>query len=230
MVIANHGIMRNVTKQKQNEARIKASLAEKEILFKEINHRVKNNLQIISSLLSLQGHDIQDPLVLQYFKKSQDRIKAMALVHEKLYQSEDLARIDFGDYLRTLTEDLHSSYGIGAQNIGLNIEVESMLLGVDAAIPCGLIVNELISNSLKHAFPDNRPGLITVQAHSFNGNHTMVVKDDGVGLPQDLDIRSAKSLGLTIINALSGQLGAAVEIENDGGAQFRITFPIEAVH
>jgi len=226
-VIANHGIMRDITEQKENEARIKASLEEKEILLKEINHRVKNNLQIISCLLSLQGREIQDPVVLQYFKNSQDRIKAMALVHEKLYQSQDLARIEFSDYLKTLAKDLRSSYGIDARNVQLNIEAESMLLSVDIAIPCGLIVNELISNSLKHAFPNNRSGLISVEAHTADGKHTLIVKDDGVGLHKDFDIRSAKSLGLTIITALSGQLGGKVETENQDGANFCITFPVD---
>ncbi len=221
-VIANHGIMRDITAQKRYEARLRASLDEKEILLKEINHRVKNNLQIISSLLSLQSSNITDPLAQNYFRISQDRIKAMALIHEKLYQSEDLARIDFGDYLRSLASDLHRSYGNEAQTVELNIDAEFMLLGVDVAIPCGLIVNELLSNSLKHAFPDNRSGAITVEAHTSGGVHTLVVRDNGIGLPESLDIGSSDSLGFTIVNALAGQLGGTVEIENNDGALFRI--------
>lgn len=228
-VIANHGIMRDITAQKRYEARLRASLEEKEILLKEINHRVKNNLQIISSLLSLQSSNITDPLAQNYFRISQDRIKAMALIHEKLYQSEDLARIDFGDYLETLAPNLHQSYGNDTQNIELNIDAEFMLLGVDVAIPCGLIVNELISNSLKHAFPGNRSGAITVEAHTAGGTHTLVVRDNGIGIPENLDIGSSDSLGFTILNALSGQVRGTVEVENNDGALFRITFPAESV-
>ena len=203
------------------------SLIEKEVLLKEINHRVKNNLQIISSLLSLQSRDIQDEQALRSFQVSQDRIQAMALVHEKLYQSEDLARIDFGEYIKTLATDLGSSYGLSSRDIELKIDVEGILLGVDTAIPCGVIVNELVTNSLKHAFPGDRPGEIAISFREMNGQYTMVFKDDVVGLPEDLDISRPSSLGLTIVNALVGQLGGTIALGRNGGAEVRITFPCE---
>ena len=211
--------------QKDAEERSRASLVEKEALLKEINHRVKNNLQIISSLLSLQSRDIQDEQTLRLFKVSQDRIKAMALVHEKLYKSADLARIDFGEYIESLATDLGNSYGLGSRNISLKIDVENILLGVDTAIPCGVIVNELVANSLKHAFPGDRSGQITVTFREADGQYTMTFRDDGIGLPENLDIDHPSSLGLTIVNALAGQLGGAVNVGRNGGCEINITFP-----
>jgi len=219
------GIAEDVTERRQAEDKIKASLQEKEVLLKEINHRVKNNLQIISSLLNLQSRDIQDEQALRLFEVSQDRIKAMALVHEKLYQSEDLARIDFGEYIKSLATDLGGSYGLDSRNINLKIDVDNILLGVDIAIPCGVIVNELVANSLKHAFPGDGSGEITVSFRAVNGQYTMVFKDDGIGLPEGLDISHPYSLGLTIVNALTGQLGGAIDLNRNGGSEISITFP-----
>ena len=214
-----------VAEREKAEDEIRNSLLEKEVLLQEINHRVKNNLQIISSLLSLQSQDIQDEQALRSFQVSQDRIKAMALVHEKLYQSDDLARIDIGEYIRSLADDLRSSYGLGSQDVNLTIDVDNILLGVDTAIPCGVIVNELVSNSLKHAFPEGRAGEIVISFRKIDGQYTMIFKDDGVGLPQDLDIRHPSSLGLTIVNALTGQLGGAIDRGHNGGTEINITFP-----
>ena len=219
-------IDRDITERRQAEDKIRASLQEKEVLLKEINHRVKNNLQIISSLLNLQSRDIQDKQALRSFQVSQDRIKAMALVHEKLYQSEDLARIDFGEYIKSLATDLGSSYGLGSRNIEVKLDVENILLGVDTAIPCGVIVNELVTNSLKHAFPGDRSGEISITFREVDGQYTMVFKDDGVGLPEDLDISHPSSLGLTIVNALTGQLGGAIALGRNGGSEVSITFPV----
>jgi len=219
------GIAEDVTERRQAVDNIKASLEEKEVLLKEINHRVKNNLQIISSLLSLQSRDIKDEKTLSAFQASQDRIRAMALVHEKLYQSDDLARIDFGEYIKSLATDLGSSYGLGLRDIKLKIDVDNILLGVDTAIPCGVIVNELVANSLKHAFPGDRSGEITVSFREADGQYTMTFKDDGVGLPDDLDITHPSSLGLTIVNALTGQLGGTISLGRNGGSEISITFP-----
>jgi len=215
----------DVTERRQAEDQIKVSLQEKEVLLKEINHRVKNNLQIISSLLNLQSRDIQDEQALRAFQVSQDRIRAMALVHEKLYQSEDLARIDFGEYIKSLATDLGSSYGLGLRNIELKIDVENILLGVDTAIPCGVIVNELVANSLKHAFPGDRSGEIAISFREVDGQYTMTFKDDGVGFPEDLDISHPSSLGLTIVNALTGQLGGTIVLGCNGGSEISIAFP-----
>jgi two-component sensor histidine kinase len=203
----------------------KKSLEEKEVLLKEINHRVKNNLQIISSLLNLQSRDIEDERVLQSIRAGQDRIGAMAMVHEKLYQSADLARIDFGEYIKSLAANLVSSYGLGSQNVDLKVDVEEILLGVDEAIPCGVIVNEMVSNSLKHAFPGDRPGTIVVSFREVGDDYTMVFKDDGVGLPEGLDVSCPSSLGWTIVNALIGQLRGSIELGSNGGCEVKISFP-----
>jgi two-component sensor histidine kinase len=208
----------------------KESLKEKEVLLQEINHRVKNNLQIISSLLNLQSRDIQDPQVLRAFRTGQDRIGAMAMVHEKLYQSEDLARIDFGEYIKSLAGNLINSYGLGARDICLKVDVDNILLGVDTAIPCGVIVNELVANSLKHAFPGDRAGEIVVSFREFDGRYTMMFKDNGVGIPEDLDLDRPSSLGLTIVNALTGQLGGTIGLVRNGGCEVSITFPAHSTN
>jgi two-component sensor histidine kinase len=149
----------------------------------------------------------------------------MALLHDKLYQSDDLARIDFGQYINSLALDLRSSYGLSSRDVNLNIDVDSILLGVDTAIPCGVIVNELVANSLRHAFPGNRPGEISIRFCLADGQYMMVYKDDGVGFPDDLDIHNPSSMGLTIINALTGQLGGNIERGRKGGSDLIITFP-----
>ena len=218
-------VARDVTARWEAEEQIKASLAEKELLLREINHRVKNNLQIVSSLLYLQSRDVQDPQARMVFEASQDRIKAMALVHEKLYQSPDLARIDFGDYIHSLTTELYSSYGLGASGIGLVVDVDGVNLGIDAAIPCGLIVNELVSNSLKHAFPGRALGEINIKLQTRGEQLTMVVKDNGIGFPPGLDISQVDSLGLTIVKALATQLGGQVALFSNDGAKIEINFP-----
>jgi two-component sensor histidine kinase/putative methionine-R-sulfoxide reductase with GAF domain len=213
--------------QKNAEEQVRESLREKEILLQEINHRVKNNLQIISSLLNLQSRDISDERVLRSFQTGQDRIGAMAMVHEKLYQSDDLARIDFEEYLRSLSSSLMSSYGLTSRNIDLEINAENVLLGVDTAIPCGVIVNELVSNSLKHAFPEDRDGKIAVSFHEDDGQYKMVFMDDGVGMPGQLDLSCPSTLGLTIVNALIGQLKGTMELDTGGGCKISITFPVK---
>lgn len=218
-------LARDVTARREAEDQIKASLAEKELLLREINHRVKNNLQIVSSLLYLQSRDVQMPQVRTVLETSQDRIKAMALVHEKLYQSPDLARIDFGDYIHSLTTELYSSFGLGVSGIGLVVDVDEVKLGIDSAIPCGPIVNELVSNSLKHAFPGRSDGEIRINLKTAGEIHTMVVKDNGIGFPVDLDISQVESLGLTIVKALAAQLGGQVSLYTTGGATTEINFP-----
>ena len=215
----------DVTDRKEAGDKIKASLQEKEVLLKEINHRVKNNLQIIINLLSLQSRDIKDEQTLHSFEVSRNRIRAMALVHDKLYESDDLARIDFGQYINSLALDLRSSYGLSSRDVNLNIDVDSILLGVDTSIPCGVIANELVANSLRHAFPGNRPGEISIRFCLADGQYMMVYKDDGVGFPDDPDIHNPSSMGLTIINALTGQLGGNIERGRKGGADLIITFP-----
>ena len=149
----------------------------------------------------------------------------MALVHDRLYQSEDLARIDFGEYIKSLATDLGNSYGLGSRDIDLKVAMEDVMLGVDTDIPCGVIVNELVSNSLKHAFPGDRSGVIIIDFRLVDDQYTMIFKDDGVGLPEDLDISRPSSLGLTIVNALTGQIGGTIHLSRNGGSEISITFP-----
>jgi PAS domain S-box-containing protein len=218
-------VVRDVTEHKAAEEQIKSSLREKEVLLKEIHHRVKNNLQIISSLLNLQSGHIQDPRALEVFKDGQSRVRSMALIHEKLYQSKDLARVDFSEYVRNLTAYLFRSYEINPGRVGLKIQVEDVLLAVDAAIPCGLIINELVANSLKHAFIGGRSGEISITLRAEGEDRlTLIVADNGSGLPASLDLLNTSSLGLQLVNTLTRQLGGEIEIYNDDGVQFKITF------
>ena len=202
------------------------SLQEKVVLLKEIHHRVKNNMQVVSSLISLQTRDISSPRELEMFVNSQNRIKTMALIHEKLYQSDDLARVDFSDYIPALVASLFETYKISPQDISLNVEVGDVLLDLDQAIPCGLMLNELISNSLKYAFPNGRKGEITVRlGPNKEGDTRLVVHDNGVGLPEGFDFRKSKSLGLQLINILSRQIQGGIELRSEAGTEFAITFP-----
>jgi len=208
--------IRDVTERRRTDEQLRASLAEKVVLLKEVHHRVKNNLQIICSLLELQAESIHDAHSLTSFMESQNRIRSMALIHETLYQSENFAFIYLKDYIESLAESLFFSYGKVSDLIALNVDVEEVSLGMDEAIPCGLIVNELISNSLKHAFPDNRKGAISVQCLSNAGGWiTLTVSDDGVGLPSGMDFRNTESLGLQLVTMLVKQLRGNIEV---GGA------------
>ena len=216
-------VVRDITERKMAEELIRQQLKEKEILLREIHHRVKNNLQIISSLLRLQSRYMKNAHDLDMIKESQNRIKSMALIHEKLYQSENMAHIYAQDYVKDLVYGLVQSYSV-ANDIGLTMDVGDVLLGVDAAIPCGLIINELVSNCLKHAFPNGK-GEITVSLHATGGNIEVVVSDNGVGIPDDIDIRNTDSLGLRLVTILAeDQLQGTVELNRDRGTEFRIIF------
>ncbi len=221
---------REIKERIRAEEQIKASLKEKEVLLKEIHHRVKNNLQVISSMLRLQARNVGDQLTLQVLEESQNRIRSMALIHERLYRSQDLAKVDFGVYIRDLAIHLVRSYQAHLSHIDLNVDADGIFLDVDTAIPCGLIVNELISNSMKYAFPDTDKGKILVEIHSNHNDGsdkeqlTMVVSDNGVGIPPDLDYRNTGSLGLQLVNALVDQLEGSLELHNNEGTEFKITF------
>jgi PAS domain S-box-containing protein len=230
---ANEALQAEVTERRRAEKQIKEQLEEKEVLLKEIHHRVKNNLQVISSLLSLQSRYISDNEVVDIFRESQNRIDSMALVHEKLYQSKDMARVDFAEYVLNLTSFLLSSYKVNSKGIILNFNVDNVFLGVDTAIPCGLIINELVSNSLKHGFPSfgthteevTERGEVRIDLYSDNDNRfSLVISDNGIGFPQDLDFRNTKSLGLQLVCTLTNQLNGAIELNRDGGTKFIITF------
>ncbi len=216
-------IVRDITDRKQAENEIKKSLSEKEAMLKEIHHRVKNNMQIISSLLSLQSRYIQNEEAMSVFKDSQNRVKSMALVHEKLYRSEGLAEIDFEEYIKNLVGELFRSYGVNIYRIGLNIESEKIFLDADTAVPCGLIINELVSNSLKYAF-NGGDGQIYIKLHHFDDKISLVIGDNGKGLPEVFDLENASTLGLRLVTTLVEQLNGHLEFVNDNGVEFRILF------
>lgn len=211
--------------KRRAEVQLRASLQEKELLLKEIHHRVKNNLQIISSLLNLQAIHIKEPQTPEVFKESQNRVQSMALIHEKLYQSEDLARIDFAEYARDLATNLFRSYGVNLSTITLTIDAGNVFLDIDTAIPCGLIINELVSNSLKYAFPEGQAGEIQIALRSDHDRKLrLIVRDNGAGFSPDVDFRNTESLGLQLVNTLTDQLGGTIELHRNDGTEFQITF------
>lgn len=226
--VGMYGIQMDITERKLATEKIRASLHEKELLLKEIHHRVKNNLQIISSLLYLQSGSIDDPLTLMKFQDSQNRIHSMALIHERLYRSDDLAHVDFATYLHDLATSLVDTYRKQAYHIALKVKADNALLDIDTAIPCGLIVNELVSNALKHAFPNGRTGQIGVEIHhqdlAGTSNYQLVIWDDGVGIPQDMDYLNTPSLGLQLVSNLTRQLGGVIDLCREGGTCFTIRF------
>jgi len=215
----------DITQRKQAEDKIQAALWEKEVLLKEIHHRVKNNLQVISSLLKMQSRSITDPSILEIFKESQSRIHSMALIHEKLYQSEDLARINCAEYIHSLTSHLYRCYHVSPRNIQLEVKVPQISLSLDAALPCALIINELVANALKYAFPDRLSGKISIELDiNVKNCYILKVSDNGIGLPKNIDWENTQSLGLRLVRTLSQQLGATVELDLSHGTQFCLTF------
>ena len=213
-------------KRKLSEEQIKSSLKEKEILLREIHHRVKNNMQIISSLLGLQAESIKEKKYLDMINDSRNRIISMYIIHEKLYRSSDLEKIEFNEYIRDLANGLLQSHGVKPGTIELNINVKDTSIGIDFAIPCGLIINELITNSLKYAFPDGRKGKISVSLHPLDGSmFELVVSDNGAGIPPDVDFRKTESLGLRLVTILAeNQLQGKVDLNRNGGTEFTIKF------
>ena len=217
--------VRDVTESRRLEEQTRQSLAEKEVLLKEIHHRVKNNLQLISSLLALQAGYIQDEDSKAIFKDSEQRVRSMALIHEKLYGSDDLTRVDFPGYLQSLVSELLRSYAPDPGTVSISLDVGDIAFGIDTAIPCGLIVSELVSNALKYAFPDGRSGEIKVSLNNDQDEHIMTVCDDGVGIPDDLDWENADSLGMQLIHTLTAQLGGTANLITDNGTEIKISFP-----
>jgi len=225
---ANRALQSEVAERKRAEDRISASLQEKEVLLKEIHHRVKNNLQIISSLLNLQARAVAHPEALTAFKDSQSRVRSMALIHEKLYQSRDLARVDFAAYVRELAGYLFRAYHSNGAAIQLRMNVRDVFLSIERAVPCGLIISELVSNALKYAFPDGRKGEIVIELLPRQRDaYVLSVRDTGVGFPSHIDFRYTPSLGLRIVNILTDQLGGTISLRNDAGATFTMTLPLE---
>ncbi|MBN2244203.1 MAG: PAS domain S-box protein, partial [Candidatus Aminicenantes bacterium] len=205
--IGTRGYIRDITEEKKNKDRLESSLKEKEILLREIHHRVKNNLQIISSLLNLQSSFVQDEAALKMFQESNLRVRSMAIVHEKLYRSEDLSRVNFNEYITSLIGYMYQTYGIDPSQIKINVSVTDIFLDINSAIPCGLIVSELISNALKHAFPNGRKGDIQIVFDRIKpGKYRLIIEDNGVGLDSRIDIHNTESFGLQLVNMLTEQL------------------------
>ena len=230
-IYAFNVISHDISERKKSEEKIKASLKEKEVLLREIHHRVKNNLQIISSLLSLQKSYIKDNETLDVLEESQNRVKSMAIVHEKLYNSENLVKICFKDYIKDLANSLFLTYRC-SKRIKLTKNIDNIFFDVNTAIPCGLIINELITNSLKHAFPgssnstakNHRNKEINLKLNKINNNFILIVSDNGVGLPENVNFKNTGSLGLRLVNSLVKQLEGTIELDKSEGTNFQITF------
>lgn len=223
--------------QKENKQRrvaeieISNSLHEKEVLLKEIHHRVKNNLQIVSSLLFFQSKQIEDPKMLDMFRDGQNRVKSMALIHEKLYQSGDLANIDFKQYVKKLTNFLFQSYGINQAKIKFKNNVQDVELGVDTAVPFGLIINEIVSNSLKHGFKTQEFGEVKIDmGYDENNKLILIISDNGVGISEDLNIEESESLGLRLVNNLTTQLNGTITFLNNNGTTVKIVIQNSSPH
>ena len=209
---------------KRKNAELLKLLDEKEMMVKEIHHRVKNNLMIISSLLNLQSSYIKDKASKDIFKESQNRARSMALIHERLYQSTDLKRIDFGDYITSLATELFHTYVVDPSLIELKINVDDIFLDINTAIPLGLIVNELTTNSLKYAFPDGKRGKIIIDFHPIDEHYEFTLKDNGIGFPEDLNFHDTDTLGLQIVNSLTDQIDGEITLDKNNGTEFKITF------
>ena len=222
---ANAFLTEEIARRARAEEQVQASLKEKGVLLQEIHHRVKNNMTVITSLLWLQSKKIKDEQYKDIFINSINRIKSMALIHEKLYRSDDFAKVNFEDYLKEMLKNMLMSYGLNPHKVALITEVENVSLRIDTAIPCGLIINELVSNSLKYAFPEDREGEIKVAIHLNNsGKVEVTVSDNGLGIPENLDFRNTDSLGLNLVNTLTSQLEGKIELNRETGTEFRITF------
>ena len=199
-------------------------MEQKELLVKEIHHRVKNNLMVISILLNLQSRYIKDKKALSMFRESQNRAKSMALIHERLYRSTDLKSIDFGDYIRTLAMDLYRTYVTEPERVKIDMNVENIMIDINTAIPLGLIINELLSNSMKHAFPGKKEGEINLEFGIKDDEHFLIIHDDGIGFPSDVDYKNTSSLGLQLVNTLTRQINGEIELDATNGTKFIIKF------
>jgi two-component sensor histidine kinase len=224
-IVGTVTVWHDITERENAADRLKLSLREKEVLLKEIHHRVKNNLQVIASLVDIQTNTLDNPALRGVFRDVRDRVRSMALVHEKLYQSESLARVEFADYTRSLLEYLARAHGNTETSVGLKLDLRPVSLSVEAAVPCGLILNELVTNAFKHAFHGRSKGKVTTALRTSEaGQVCLRVSDNGVGLPAGMDWRQSRSLGLRLIHLLAGQLNATVEVRTGAGTEFLISF------
>jgi len=216
--------IRDITARKDAETALRHSLAEKEVLLQEVHHRVKNNLQVIASLINMQRRNLENETARRALEECGMRVLAIAQIHETLYQSKDYGRVPFHDYIRSIAANVFGAGGIVPGNVQLELAITPVSLPVDKAIPCGLIVNELITNAMKHAFPGGRGGTIRVALSAGGGEVRLCVADDGVGLPPGFDRSAPRTLGMQLISTLADQLEATLEVESDGGAAFRLAF------
>jgi PAS domain S-box-containing protein len=216
-----------VTEKKESERQIKQSLKEKEVLLKEVHHRVKNNLQVISSILNLQSSYVKDQNTLDILKESQNRIKSMSFIHESLYHTENFSSIDFSDYILNLSKNLVHSYRVYNELVDLKLDIDKVVLNLDQAIPCGLIVNELVSNALKYAFPGGAEGDISIKLEEVDKKVFLHVADTGIGLPEGIDFRNTDSLGLQLVVTLVEQLEGEIELDTSNGSKYIINFELQ---
>ena len=224
LLILNETLQEEIVEHGLDEEKLKVSLKEKEVLLKEIHHRVKNNMQIVSSMLDLQAKYVNNPELTRVFKDSQSRIRSMALIHEKLYMSDNLAKINFKEYTNTLARNLYISFRLD-KCIEIRTEVENIWFNIDTSIPLGLIINELVSNSLIHAFQDRENGIVTITiSKKENDTYHLIVKDDGIGMKNTVNISQSKTLGLKLVNALVKQINGDMKIKSDRGTCFQIIF------
>ncbi len=220
----NDALQAEIAQRRNAEEAVRHS-REKEVLLQEIHHRVKNNLQIITSLLRMQSRAVQDPAFSEALRECQNRVASMALIHDKLYRARDLARVSFGEYVRDLTNNILTSYALPARSVRVRFDIDDLSLSLDYAVPCGLILNELMSNCLKHAFPVGHSGTVYIGFHAEGEEELcLVVRDDGVGVPADVDLGRTSSLGWRLIRALVEQLGGGVECQTSGGTSVEIRF------
>ncbi|HEY3252269.1 MAG TPA: PAS domain S-box protein [Ignavibacteria bacterium] len=219
-------IFKDITERKQAEKKLKDSLKEKETLLKEVHHRVKNNLQIIWSLIKLQSNNISDPRLLEIFGSVGSRVKSMALIHQTMYKSENFSKIDMKEYLNSYKDYIQQIYSNKNSQVNLILNIEKIHLNMETAIPCGLLINELLTNSYKHAFPQNKKGTIEINFSSNgNGKFKLKFKDEGIGFPSGIDIQNSNSTGLTLIHALTDQIDGTIEVKNECGVEYNIVFP-----
>ncbi len=225
MVVAAIEMVEDITERRHAEEQIRSALIEKEILLKEVHHRVKNNLQIVASMLQLQSTYIRDGEAKVLFGESQKRIESMSLIHEKMYRTQDLARIDFREYVDDLVSSLMDLTADRAERIETKVDIEGVALDVGHSIPCGLIINELVSNALRHAFPDGGNGRINVRMRRNDGGRiSLEVGDNGIGFPENIDFRNTGSLGMQLVISLVKQLDGLIELDRSEGTSFKVEF------
>ncbi|BDZ70931.1 sensor histidine kinase [Methanobacterium petrolearium] len=217
-------VARDISERKEFENALKSSLEEKEVLIREIHHRVKNNMQIISSLLNLQKHHVKDKEAADVLLESQNRVRSMAMIHEKLYKTQNFSQINFTDYIKNLIDDIFHSYNVNPAQIQREIILDEVMMGLETAIPCGLIISELVTNTIKYAFPNHMTGKFRIKLYSVDDLYHLIVADDGVGIPPHINFDETETLGLLLVNTLVRQLDGTVELTCNNGTEFKILF------